>query len=85
MERDICVVVEEILDVVDLYFSADIPRIKYFKTNLIEVKKTAKSTAPEAMYLRWAELDKSIHWFLGIIGPEPNVDKIRSAYLRKWE
>jgi hypothetical protein len=60
------------------------------ESKLITIRERAKVTAPEAMFLRWQELDQVVDFFLD---NEEKIDRHRlireydliTAYLRKWE
>lgn len=92
--RDICFVITEMLEELhnlkNYYSNLSMVLIDDIDSQLSIIRKRATTTAPEAMFLRWQELDQVVAFF---IKNEQQIDPFRltretdfiSFYTRKWE
>jgi len=89
MVRDIWAVIEDMQEEFEkICFSNKywMPNTKSLATLqsvcLSSISNRAKRTAPEAMFLRWQELDKLVD---DVVESATNTDDFVAAYMRKWE
>jgi len=82
MSRDILYVVEEMLD--ELIYTNEDPILLNIQQQLMCIQDKIKTTAPEAMFLRWSELDKIVDYVRMNGNLYSGAEKVISAYIRKW-
>jgi len=90
MDRDIWFVIDDMVDALQKLVESDIIGQSTFHAilegSLVPIQRKAKYTAPEAMFLRWAELDRVVDWFLLYSGGVlTGYETVVFAYLDKWE
>ena len=86
--RNICYVITEMLEELvkfEKYYS-DVVLLENIKFKLNTNRERAKMTAPEAMFLRWQELDDIMESFMQHQWRQvAHANDFISAYLGKWE